>query len=500
MAVVSMSKKEFDRLEVLLGVRSGRLRVADACELLGLKRRHIFRLLAGLKHGGAASLVSKRRGRPSNNRLPEAYRDLALSLVRERYADFGPTLAAEKLAEVHGCMISRETLRVWMIAAGLWVDRRHRLPSPHQPRRRRDCLGELVQIDGSEHAWFEDRAAKCTLLAFVDDATSRLMHLRFVASESAFDYFRATRTYIETHGKPVAFYSDKHGIFRVNAKDAAGGNGTTQFGRALTELNIDILCANSPQAKGRVERAFGTLQDRLVKELRLAGLSTVEAANAWLPGFIEDYNRRFGRAPANAKDLHRPLTEAENIDEILAWREERSVTRNLTLRYDRMMLLLDPTPLARGLAGKTVEVVNYPDGRFAVRHNGVAFIPRVRQDRDGGTRRDCREQAARGGAGVGEGAAGVVSAEPSPRQPTTPATAQQSGGTRYADKGPPLAKATDSSGGRVIQWPDVISTLHVQCHFKLARTSGRHPIRMSLLWMRSNRHRRDSVAIGGPLR
>ena len=275
-----MSKKEFDRLEVLLGVQSGRLRVADACKLLSLKRRQVFRLLAGLKHGGAASLVSKRRGRPSNNRLPAAYRDLALSLVRDRYADFGPTLAAEKLAAVHGCAISRETLRGWMIAAGLWIDRRHRLPCPHQPRRRRDCCGELVQIDGSEHAWFEDRAEKCTLLAFVDDATSRLMQLRFVASESTFDYFRATRSYLETHGKPVAFYSDKHGIFRVNAKDPAGGDGATQFGRALTELNIDILCANSPQAKGRVERAFGTLQDRLVKELRLAGISTIAAANA----------------------------------------------------------------------------------------------------------------------------------------------------------------------------------------------------------------------------
>src|SRR3954454_2235415 len=168
MLVVSMSKKEFDRLEILLGVRSGGLRVADACELLGLKRRQVFRLLAGLKHGGAASLVSKRRGRPSNNRLPEAHRDLALSLVRERYADFGPTLATEKLAEVHGCMISHETLRVWMIAAGLWVDRRHRLPSTHQPARGRDCLGELVQIDGSDHAWLADLAENCALLAFVD--------------------------------------------------------------------------------------------------------------------------------------------------------------------------------------------------------------------------------------------------------------------------------------------------------------------------------------------
>jgi Winged helix-turn helix len=162
-----MSKKEFDRLEVLLGVQSGRLRVADACELLSLKRRQVFRLLAGLKHGGAASLVSKRRGRPSNNRLPEAYRDLALSLVRERYADFGPTLAAEKLAEVHGCTISRETLRGWMIAADLWLDRRHRLPAPHQPRRRRDCFGELVQIDGSEHAWLRTarRSAHCSRLS-----------------------------------------------------------------------------------------------------------------------------------------------------------------------------------------------------------------------------------------------------------------------------------------------------------------------------------------------
>jgi hypothetical protein len=264
-----------------------------------------------------------------------------------------------------------------MIEAGLWIDRRHRLPSPHQPRRRRECLGELVQIDGSEHAWFEGRGGPCTLLAFVDDATSRLMLLRFVASESAFDYFRATRTYLETHGKPVAFYSDKHSIFRVNTKDPIGGDGVTQFGRALAALNIDILCVNTPQAKGRVERAFGTLQDRLVKELRLAGIATMEAANAWLPGFIANYNARFGREPANAKNLHRPLTAADDLDEILAWRETRTVTKNLTLHYDRMMLLLEPTPFVRGLVRKTVEVVNYPDGRFAVQFEGVSLPFRV---------------------------------------------------------------------------------------------------------------------------
>jgi hypothetical protein len=234
----------------------------------------------------------------------------------------------EKLAARHGLRLGVETLRQWMIGDGLWVDRRHRLPSPHQPRRRRECLGELVQIDGSEHAWFEDRGPTCTLLAFVDDATSRLMVLRFVASESAFDYFRATRAYLETHGKPVAFYSDKHNIFRVN--NGEGGERVTQFGRALEALNIDIICANSPQAKGRVERAFGTLQDRLVKEMRLAGIASIEAANAWLPAFVASYNARFGREPTNTKDLHRKLRAADNLSEILAWREERTVTHNLT--------------------------------------------------------------------------------------------------------------------------------------------------------------------------
>jgi hypothetical protein len=374
-AVVSMSKLEFSRLEVLLRVQSGGLRIADACGLLDLRRRQVFRLLRGLKEDGATSLLSKHRGRPSNHRLPTEVRTLALSIVRERYADFGPTLAAEKLAAHHGCTISRETLRGWMIADGLWADRRHRLPSPHQPRRRRDCLGELVQIDGSEHAWFEARGEMCTLLAFVDDATSRLMQLRFVASESAFDYFRTTRAYLETHGKPVAFYSDKHNIFRVN--NGEGGERVTQFGRALSELNIDIICANSPQAKGRVERAFGTLQDRLVKELRLAGISTIVAANMWLPGFIANHNVRFGRDPVNAKDLHRPLSAADDLDEVLAWREQRTVTHNLTLHYDRMMLMLDPTPLARGLVRKKVEVVNYPDGRFAVQFEGAPLGFRV---------------------------------------------------------------------------------------------------------------------------
>jgi hypothetical protein len=361
----------------MIDLADGRITVEAAAALMGLGRRQVFRLRRSFAADAASGLVSRKRDRPSNRQYGETFRRTVLALVRQNYPDFGPTFAAEKLASCQGLRLGVETLRQWMIADGLWIDRRYRHASPHQPRRRRECLGELVQIDGSEHAWFEDRGETCTLLAFVDDATSRLMQLRFVASESAFDYFRATRTYLEAHGKPVACYSDKHGIFRVNAKDAIGGDRITQFGRVLSEPNIDIICANSPQAKGRIERAFGTLRDRMVKELRLAGISTIAAANAWLPGFITGYNTRFGRDPVNAKNLHRPLTAADNLDEILAWREERTVTLNLALQYDQMMLLLEPTPFGRGLVRKRVEVVNYPDGRFAVQFEGTTLPFRV---------------------------------------------------------------------------------------------------------------------------
>jgi len=234
---------------------------------LGRSERQVWRLLKAFRVAGVSGLTSKRRGRPSNRKTAAAVRAAALWIVRHNYADFGPTLAAEKLAGEHGFSFSSETLRKWMIADGLWLDRQQRQQRIHQPRSRRDCVGELVQVDGSEHRWFEDRGPQCTLLVFVDDATSRLMHLQFVESESTFAYFDAARAYLEAWGKPIAFYSDKHGVFRVNHPGALGGDGMTQFSRALHALNIDIICANSSPAKGRVERANRTLQDRLVKEL-----------------------------------------------------------------------------------------------------------------------------------------------------------------------------------------------------------------------------------------
>jgi hypothetical protein len=370
MTVVSMSGKEFSRLDVLLDVEAGRLTVGEACAVMDLGRRQVFRLLAAFRAHGATGLVSRRRGRPSNNRLPAAVRDLILALVRERYADFGPTLACEKLAQLHGCRVSRETLRKWMIADGLWLDRHRRLPSLHQPRNRRARVGELIQIDGSKHFWFENRGGECTLLAYIDDATSRIQHAAFVSSESTLDYLRETRIYIARYGRPIAFYSDKHAIFRVNKRDAAGGDGMTQFGRALHELNIDILCANSAPAKGRVERAFGTLQDRLVKEMRLAGVSTIAEANAFLPQFLEAHNARFGKMPCDARDGHRLLQSDIVLDDVFAWKEERTVTNSLTLQYDKVLFILEPSALTRPLARKRVQVIDYPDGRLAIRHQG----------------------------------------------------------------------------------------------------------------------------------
>ena len=366
-----MSDVELTRLQVLRDLDNKVVTTTVAGQLLRLERRQVFRLLKAYRERGPEGLISKHRGKRSNRAKPEALRSHVMSLVRERYADFGPTIAAEKLLEVHSVAIARETLRLWMIADGLWLDRKRRMKRVHQPRYRRDCLGELIQIDGSDHAWFEDRGPTCTLLVFIDDATSRLMHLQFVETESAFSYFTATRSYLEAHGKPVAFYSDKHSVFRVSNREAASGSGMTQFGRALHAMNIDIICANSSQAKGRVERANKTLQDRLVKELRLAGVSGIADGNAFLPAFLADFNARFAKVPANDKDLHRPLLPTDRLDDEFAWQVERSVSQSLTLQYDKVVFILDPTTMAKEAIGKKVTVIDHPDGRLSIRFKGV---------------------------------------------------------------------------------------------------------------------------------
>ncbi|PDT17679.1 ISNCY family transposase [Rhizobium sp. J15] len=377
MGLIAMSERDLQRIEVLSKVIAGRMTLVSAAHVLDLSERQVRRLVERIRTGGAASIRHKAIGRPSNNRISDGIRDYAVTLVRERYADFGPTLAAEKLAERDGLRVSRETLRRGMSEAGLWLSRKQRRTF-HQPRFRREAYGELVQIDGSEHRWFEDRGDPCSLLVFVDDATGRLMQLRFVRSESAFSYFDALELYLKHHGAPIAFYSDKHSVFRVAKKDAKGGQGMTQFGRALSELNIEILCANSSQAKGRVERMNRTLQDRLVKELRLAGIDDMEAGNAFLPGFMEHHNARFALVPARAGDLHRPMNLApDRLKEILCKREQRYVGAQLTFSFERKRIMLEESDMTRGLAGRYVETYAYADGRLDVRWKGHSLPYKV---------------------------------------------------------------------------------------------------------------------------
>ena len=334
---LTMSKRELDRTEWMQAIRDRRATQAQVAERLGMSVRQVERLYRSFKADGAAGLISKKRGRPSGRRLPDTLRVEVLTLVREHYGDFGPTLAHEKLTALHGVTVSVETLRQWMTNDGLWAPHASRSVRIHPPRRRRPCLGELIQIDGCDHEWFEARAPRCVLLVYVDDATSRLMHMRFVQSESTFDYFESTRQYIEEHGKPVTFYSDKAGVFRVNAREPRGGDRTTRFTRALGELNIDLLCANSPQAKGRVERAHQTLQDRLVKEMRLLDVSTIEEANRLAPRFMADYNARFSKAPSSDHNAHRPLRDDEKLEEVFRWKESRKLSMNLTVHFNRCL-------------------------------------------------------------------------------------------------------------------------------------------------------------------
>ena len=367
-----MSHSELDRFGVITRVRERRLTQVEAARILELGVRQVQRMCAAVARDGADGLISRKRGRPSSRRFSESLRRSIVTLISAHYADFGPTLACEKLLERHGISVSDETVRKLMIEAGIWRTRAQRRPKVQQPRLRRPCFGELIQIDGSEHRWFEGRAAACVLLVFIDDATGQLVGMQFCEAESTFEYMKLTQRYLLEYGKPVALYSDKHAVFRVNKAGATRGEGITQFGRALHDLNIESICANSAPAKGRVERANSTLQDRLVKELRLAKISSLAAGNAFLESFRRHYNERFGRTPASDHDAHRKLLKAERVrlDDVFCWQESRAVTRALTIQYDKVIYLITPGPETNAVAGQHVTVFDYPDGRFKIRFEG----------------------------------------------------------------------------------------------------------------------------------
>ena len=383
--LLTMSKKELTRVEIMKRLDEKRMRQKEGAEMLGVSARHVRRLLKAYRQAGEKGLVSRRRGRSSNHQISPEILTRARDLLFERYADFGPTLAHEKLTEEHDLHISRERVRQLMIAEGLWKVKKLKRPPVHQMRERRACFGELVQIDGSPHAWFEDRGPQCTLLVFIDDATGRLGELWFVEHESFFGYGQAVRHYLERYGKPLAFYSDKHGIFRVNQPRPLGeSSGLTQFGRAMQELDIQIVCANTPQAKGRVERANLTLQDRLVKELRLQNISDMETANAYLPEFVKDFNFRFAVSPRSNHDAHRPLLPTENLDLILAWQEPRTITKNLTVHFKNTIYQIQSERPSYALRKAQVTVCENAQGEITLLYkkkslNFTIFHKPVRQ-------------------------------------------------------------------------------------------------------------------------
>jgi len=365
--LLTMSTREITRLEVMQRLKEKRLLQKEAAVMLGIGTRQVKRLYQAYRQRGAKGLVSQRRGQPSNNRLEAGVLQQALDLILERYADFGPTLAHEKLTEVHRLKLSRERVRKLMIEEEIWKPKRAKKPPVHQMRERRACIGELVQIDGSDHDWFEGRAARCNLLVYIDDATGQLLELWFVPEETTFAYFAASRHYFERYGKPVAFYSDKHGIFRVNQEQTSGlSDGITQFGRAMQEMGIQIICASTPQAKGRVERANQTLQDRLVKELRLQGISDIDTANAFLPQFREDFNRRFAVQPRSTHNAHRPLLKIENLDLILTRQKIGTLSKNLTVQSNRVIYQIQSDRPDYALRNAQVTVCENANGEVTI--------------------------------------------------------------------------------------------------------------------------------------
>lgn len=375
MELLTMSTLELTRLAAMERLARGEVTQVQVSLQLGLSVRQVKRLWRRFLGDGTSGLQSRRRGKPSNRRFDPGLLRLALDLVREHYLDFGPTFAAEKLLERHDLRIDHETLRRAMIAADLWKPSRRRRARIHPPRERRPCFGELVQIDGSHHPWFEQRGPKCTLYVDVDDATSSILALHFAEQETTEGYFALLRQHILEYGLPLSVYTDQYGVFRINKTSSP--KQPTQFGRAMRQLDIELICANSPQAKGRVERINGTLQKRLVRELRLRNICTIAGANEYAPEFITDHNARFAKLPIADDDAHRPAPPLDQLDRILCRHYLRTVSKNLTVQIgDTHFQLLVPEQ-ARRLQHTLVTLRYDRFGQLFIERNGDPLPYRI---------------------------------------------------------------------------------------------------------------------------
>lgn len=364
---IEMNQRERDVLTVLRTVLMGQRSQTEAAVLLDMSTRQVRRILKKLKDQGDKAIVHGLRGKPSNHKAPDELKKAVLDAYARDYPDFGPTFAAEKLEADHKLEVCPETLRRWLLDEGLWTRKRHK--EPHRSRRpRRCCFGELVQLDASIHDWLEGRGETLILIAMIDDATSRVL-ARFYREGTVETHMDLFGRWLRQFGRPLAAYTDRHSIFEPQDKGRALTEGLTQFGRALKELDVELIRARSPQAKGRVERLFGTAQDRWVKEMRLLGVRTLDQANEALEAILPGHNRRCGKKPARGEDAHRPLGPGHDLGAILSIQSERVVSNDYVVRFDNRHYQLLP-PALPGLRGGKVIVEERLDGSRKIRFGG----------------------------------------------------------------------------------------------------------------------------------
>jgi len=368
--VLEMSYQELDRLEVLKLIEGKRINQSQGAKQLALSTRQLRRIQLRYKKDGAKGLISKHRGRVSNNKFSDEFKQEIATLIKENYHDFAPTFAHEKLVENHNKKLSVESTRQIMIEHGIWQAKIKKRQKIYQRRAPRSRFGELIQIDGSPHDWFEGRAPNCTLLVFIDDATSAITDLLFSPSENTQGYMDLMKSHVKKYGRPLALYSDQHSIFIPNYKIAKINNTQTQFKRAMNTLDIQLILAKSPQAKGRVERANKTLQDRLVKEMRLNNINNIEQANAYLEIFRLDHNKRFAKAPINKDNAHRELLHnSRELDLILSIHKKRRTTKALEFTYQKRIYQIDIKAIH--VTNKTITLCKLADNEQAVVYAGI---------------------------------------------------------------------------------------------------------------------------------
>lgn len=366
--ILIMSRKEARRLHVIRKVLDGEIKQVNAAEMLSMSARQIRRIVERIRDEGEEGVIHKLRGAESNHKTADKVKDKIIRLYRKKYEGFGPTLAAEKLHDLDGITISDETLRLWLIDAGDWRKARKRI-CHRRWRQRKAHLGEMVQIDGSEHDWFEGRGPRCVLMGYIDDATGEVF-ARFYEYEGTKPAMDSFMRYSRRYGLPLSVYLDRHTTYKSPKKESPEDDkeSLSQFERAMEEMGVEVIHAYSPQAKGRIERLFGTLQDRLVKEMRLQGIKSIEEANAFLETYLPEYNSRYAVEPEESADLHRKVPKGMNLHSILCIKTERTLNNDFTVAYDSKFYQIEDK-----IKTATVIVEERLDGTMAITHDGLVL-------------------------------------------------------------------------------------------------------------------------------